>query len=175
LEFNLIVIHEPGVDNYSWVRNYIKQLLGDKVRYVSAYQSVILYLVDEPHTAAKLIRESVGSSSTPIIRVIPVDYVTDPEVGKVVEAVKSLSTKIPPNETFRITLEGHLYRVSGEGFLERMHTIEAIRELASYVDRPVNLDNPQWIIYIRVVKFRRIMRRAAISLLKPEELRRLEV
>ena len=54
-----------------------------------------------------------------------------------------------------------------------MHTIDAIRELAKYVDRPVNLDNPQWIIYIRVVKFHKIMRKAAISLLKPEELRRL--
>ncbi|MEM1983155.1 MAG: hypothetical protein QXZ63_05785, partial [Sulfolobales archaeon] len=101
MEFNLMVIHEPGVDNYSWVRNYIKQLLGDRVEYVSSYQSVILYLVDEPHSVAKLIKESLSNTSSPIIKVIPADYVVEPLIDKVSEAVKDLATKIPVNDTFR--------------------------------------------------------------------------
>ncbi|MEM2444531.1 MAG: THUMP domain-containing protein [Sulfolobales archaeon] len=171
MEFNLMVIHEPGVDNYSWVRNYIKQLLGDRVEYVSSYQSVILYLVDEPHSVAKLIKESLSNTSSPIIKVIPADYVVEPLIDKVSEAVKDLATKIPVNDTFRITLEGHLY-YDDEGFLKELGSNEAIKELAKYVDRPVKLDEPNWVIYVRVVRFRRILKKAIVSLLKPEDLKR---
>ncbi len=171
MEFNLIVIHEAGVDNYSWVRSYLSQVLNDRIKYVASYQSVILYMADDPREVARLIRES--AANTPIIRVIPVDYVVEPEISKVCEVVKELASRIPPNETFRITLEGHLYRVNDEGFTEELHTIDSIKELAKYVDRPVDLENPQWIIYIRVVRYHRVLKRAAISLLKPEEIKRV--
>lgn len=167
----MIVIHEAGADNYSWVRNYVSQLLGDKVRYASSYQSVILYKAEDARGAAKLIRES--ASNTPIIRVIPVDYVVEPEVGKVCEVVKELAIRIPPNESFRITLEGHLYRVNERGFTEELHTIDAVRELAKFVERPVDLENPQWVIYVRVVRYHRVFKKAAVTLLKPDELKRV--
>ncbi|MEM2206627.1 MAG: THUMP domain-containing protein [Sulfolobales archaeon] len=172
MEFNLMIIHEPGVDNYSWVRNYIKQLLGDRVEYVSSYQSVILYLAEDPHEVAKLIRESLTNTSSPVIKVIPIDYVVDPLINEVSRAVSELSSRIPSGQTFRITLEGHLL-YDEEGFLKELGSLEAIKELAKYVDRPVNLDNPDWIIYVRVVRFRKVLKKAAVSLLKPEELRRL--
>lgn len=167
-----MVIHEPGVDNYSWVRNYIKQLLGDRVEYVSSYQSVILYLTEDPHGVAKLIRESLTNTSSPIIKVIPIDYVVDPLINEVSRVVSELSGEIPSDQTFRITLEGHLFYDNG-GFLKELGSLETIKELAKYVDRPVNLDNPDWIIYVRVVRFRRVLKKAAVSLLKPEELKRL--
>lgn len=171
MEFNLIVVHEAGADNYSWVRNYVHQLLGDRVKYASSYQSVILYRAEDPREAARLIRES--ATGTPVIKAIPVDYVTDPEVSRVREAVRKLAARIPPNEPFRITLEGRLYRVNEQGFTEELHTIDAIRELAEYVDRPVDLENPRWIIYVRVVRYHRVIKKAAISLLRPEELKRV--
>lgn len=167
-----MVIHEPGVDNYSWVRNYVKQLLGDKVEYISSYQSVILYLVDNPRNAARIIKESLQNTPSPIIKIIPADYVVEPLIDKVSEAVKDLATKIPTNETFRITLEGHIY-FDDEGFLKELSSSETIVELAKYVERPVNLENPDWIIYVRVVRFRRVLKRAVVSLLKPEDLKRL--
>ncbi len=168
-----MVVHEPGVDNYSWVRNYVRQLLGDKVEYVSSYQSVILYLVDDPRSAAKLIRESLTNTSSPIIKVIPIDYVVDPLIDKVSEAVKELANRIPLNEPFRITLEGHLLRNDEEGFVQELGSLEAIRELAKYVNRPVDLENPSWVIYVRVIRFRKVLKKAIVSLLKPEDLKRL--
>ncbi len=167
-----MVIHEPGVDNYSWVRNYIRQLLGGRVEYVSSYQSVILYLTEEPRVVTKAIKESLTNTSSPIIKVIPVDHVVDPLIDKVVEVVKELASRIPNNESFRITLDGHLF-YEDEGFLKELGSLEAIRELAKYVDRPVNLESPDWVIYVRVIRFRKVMKKATVSLLKPEDLRRL--
>lgn len=168
-----MVIHEPGVDNYSWVRNYIRQLLGDRVEYISSYQSVILYLTtEEPRTISKMIKESLVNTSSPIIKVIPIDYVVDPIISKVAEAVKELASRIPDNESFRITLDGHLF-YEDEGFLKELGSLEAIKELAKYVDRPVNLESPDWVIYVRVIRFRRVMKKAIVSLLKPEDLKRL--
>jgi tRNA(Ser,Leu) C12 N-acetylase TAN1 len=48
-----------------------------------------------------------------------------------------------------------------------------VREIAEEVSRPVNLTKPDWVVYVRVVRmgFAKV---AAISLLKPEELRRIQ-
>jgi len=175
--FSLIVTHEPGIDNYRWARNQLRQIVGTKLRYVSSYQSVILYDLDEdPHEVAREIREALKGVGTPIIRVIPVDYVTDPYINDVVEVVKeSIAPKIPEGTKFRVTLEGHLYAVREDGSRVRMHTIDAVREIAKYIDRPVDLENPELIVFVKVVKYMRGRRKAGISLLKPEELRRVSV
>ena len=174
MEFNLIVIHEPGIDNYRWALSQVRQFLGNDLVFVSSYQSVILFKVSEdPHEVARRLREALKDSSTPIIRVVPVDYVTDPLIDEVAEVVKELASRIPEGETFRITLEGHLLSVREDNTKVRMHTIDAIRELAKYVDRPVDLTKPSWVIYIRVVKYLRVRRKAAISLVKPEEVARV--
>ncbi len=177
MDFSLIVTHEPGIDNYRWVRNQLKQIVGDKLRYVSSYQSVILYDLDgDPHEVARQIREALKGVGTAVIRVIPVDYVTNPYIEEVCEVVREyIAPKIPEDSSFRITIEGHLMRSAGEGRYVRMHTIDAVKELAKYVDRPVNLENPDLIIYVKVVKYMRWRRKAGISLLKPEELMRVSV
>ncbi|MFN3268376.1 MAG: hypothetical protein ACK416_03860, partial [Zestosphaera sp.] len=101
---------------------------------------------------------------------IPVDYVVDPYLDEVVEVVKNMVAKIPPNESFRVTLQGHLMSVSPEGRKIMMHSIDSIREIAKYIDRPVNLENPDWVVFIKIVKVMRGKRVAAVSLLKPHEL-----
>jgi tRNA(Ser,Leu) C12 N-acetylase TAN1 len=78
--------------------------------------------------------------------------------------------RIPQNESFRITLQGHLMVVDPEGRRKVMHSIDSIREIAKYVDRPVNLENPDWVVYVKVVRVLRGRRVAAVSLLKPTEL-----
>jgi len=169
--FNLIVIHEPGPDNWRWARNQLRQLLGVEGKIITSYQSVMLYSVEEdPHQVAEKLRESLRSVGTPIIRVIPVDHVVDPYLGEVVEVVKSMVAKIPQNESFRITLQGHLMSVDSEGKKKIMHSIDSIREIAKYVDRPVNLEKPDWIVFVKVVRLLRGKRVAAVSLLKPHEL-----
>ena len=173
--FNLIITHEPGLDNYRWARNQIRQLIGEGLRYISSYQSVILYDVDEdPHEVAKRLREALSGQATPIIRAIPIDYVTQPYIDDVEEVVKEISDKIPPQHTFRITLEGHLYMLVG-GRRVRLHTIDSIRVLAKHIDREVNLEHPDTVLYIKVVKYMRGRRKAGISLLKPEELKRVSL
>ncbi len=169
--FNLIVIHEPGPDNWRWARNQLRQILGTEGKILTSYQSVMLYLVEgDPHRVASKLRESLGGGGTPIIRVIPVDYVVDPYLDEVIEVVKSIATKIPQNESFRITLQGHLMSVDSEGRKIIMHSIDSIREIAKYIDRPVNLENPDWVVFIKIVKVMRGKRVAAVSLLKPHEL-----
>jgi len=172
--FNLIVTHEPGLDNYRWARNQLRQLLGESIRYVGSYQSVILYDVDEdPHEVATRLRNTLKGSGTPIIRIIPIDYVSDPYINDVAEVVKGLATKLPEGASFRITLEGHLYYRGEDGKLRRMHTLDSIKELAKYVDNPVNLENPQYVVYVKVVRYFRGRRKAGISLVKPEEISRV--
>ncbi len=174
MEFNLIVVHEPGIDNYRWIRNQIRQVLGPTAVYVWSYQSVILFKVSgDPHEVARELREKLRGSGTPLIKAIPVDAVTNPYIDKVIPVVKELGEKIPEGEPFRITLNGHLYeRLEGGGYV-RLGSLEAIRRMAEFVRRPVNLSNPSWVIYVRVIKYVGDRRKAAISLLKPEELKRV--
>jgi len=173
--FNLVITHEPGLDNYRWARNQIRQLVGEGLRYISSYQSVILYDVDkDPHEVAKRIREALGGQATPIIRAIPIDYVVDPYIERVEEIVKDLAGKIPEGVKFRITLEGHLYTME-EGRRKRLHTIDSVNAFAKYIDRKVDLEHPDIILYIRVVKYMRGRRKAGIALLKPEELKRVSI
>ncbi|MEM0244864.1 MAG: THUMP domain-containing protein [Zestosphaera sp.] len=169
--FNLIVIHEPGPDNWRWARNQLRQLLGIEGKILTSYQSVMLYFVEgDPHQVADKLRESLKGGGTPIIRVIPVDYVVNPYLDEVIEVIKNMVVKIPQNESFRITLQGHLMSIDSEGRKVIMHSIDSIREIAKYIERPVNLEKPDWIVFIKVVKVLKGKRVAAVSLLKPREL-----
>jgi len=172
-EFNLIVVHEPGIENYLKVRNAIKQLLGPRIAYVYSYQSVILYkCLDDPRVCTEAVRSCGRSPGIPIIKVIPVDRVSRAEIGAVREAVREVARRIPEGSTFRVTLQGHVDREES-GYLVELSSSEAVREIAEEVDRPVNLTKPDWVVYVRVIKvgFTKV---AAISLLKPEELRRIQ-
>jgi len=172
--FNLVVTHEPGLYNYRWARNQLRRLAGEGLRFVSSYQSVILYDYDgDPHELAARVREALRGSGTPIIRVIPIDFVSEPYVREVAEVVKGFAGRLPREATFRITLEGHLYFRGDDGRLRLMHTLDAVRELARYVDNPVNLSSPQYVVYVKVVRYLRRRRKAGISLLRPEELGRV--
>lgn len=173
-DFNLIIVHEPGVENYGRIRNYVKQVLGDKVVYVYSYQSVILYkCFEDPHVCAEAIKRNVTGTGVPLIKAIPVDAVVNADVDSVRGAVKGLTAKMQPNETFRITLQGHLYKLE-EGYAIRLSSSDAVKEIAKEVDRPVNLTNPNWVIYVRVLKIG-LAEVAAVSLLKPYELERVSL
>ncbi|MEM3948082.1 MAG: THUMP domain-containing protein [Zestosphaera sp.] len=116
------------------------------------------------------LRAALKGSGTPIIRIIPVDHVVEPYVDEVADVVKEIATQIPEGSSFRITLQGHLISVCPDGRRRFMHSIDSIREIAKYVERPVNLENPDWVILIKVVKVSRGRRAAAVALLKPAEL-----
>ncbi len=173
-EFNLIVIHEPGIENYARVRDYVRQVLGSRAIYAYSYQSVMLYkCLSDPHTCAEAVRRGSREAGAPVIKAIPVDSVTRTDIASVRESVRRLAEKIPQNETFRITLKGRLERAEA-GYSTELSSEEAVREIAEEVDRPVNLTRPDWIVYVRVIRMG-LVKVAAVALLRPHELERISV
>ncbi len=159
LSFNLIVTHEPSYANYKWALDQLKNIL-EKFNIVDVSQSRIILRVSDPYEAVEKIIEKLPKD-TPILRVIPVDIVIEPYVEDVAEIVWKYYTKIPPNATFRITLEGrHLYWRNNK----IAHTDEAIRYIASKINRKVDLRNYEWEIYIRVLKIHKHVEVASITI-----------
>lgn len=107
----------------------------------------------EPYDAIRSIRENIDPYNTNILRVIPVDIVYSPILEDVAKVVWDLaSEKIASNETFRITLEGHLYKVEEDGSLIEARSKESIDYIAKNIDRKVKLVNPDKIVHIKIVK-----------------------
>jgi len=106
-----------------------------------------------PYAAIEIIRKEIDPRHTNILRVIPVDVVYSPYLEDVAKFVWELAKeKIAENETFRITLEGHLLKLTEEGKAIEARTRESIDYIAKNIDRKVNLTNPDKIVYIKVVK-----------------------
>ncbi len=166
--FNLIVTHEPGYENFLLAKQQVLEILGE-ASIIDTAQSIMLLRVDDPYKAAKMIAEGIPES-TPILRAVPVDEVVEPTTRKVGETVGRLAEeRIPPTSTFRIKLDGYLYRDMG-GVWQRLHKQEAIEEIARHVDRPVNLSKPDWLIYIKVVRMHGGWEYAAIMVAPPSSI-----
>lgn len=163
--FNLIITHYPGYDNYVVVREQLKNLF-DSIKIVDTSQSIILAIVDDPYSAVERIKSS-GIKETPILRVIPVDAVTDVFVDRIKQAVHELiEKKVKPEETFKIKIDGRVYR-RGEGSVERIHRDEAIKMIAENIHNPVNLKNPDWLVYVKTLRIYRSTELASISVCRP--------
>lgn len=163
--FNLIITHEPGYENFLLAKHQVLEILGE-ASIIDTAQSIMLLRVDDPYKAVQEIASKLPES-TPILRAVPIDDVVEPTTQKVGEAVKRLAEeRIPEKATFRIKLDGHLYRDMG-GVWQRLHKQEAIEEIARLIDRPVNLDNPMWLIYIKVVRMYGGWEYAAIMVAPP--------
>jgi len=146
--FNLIVTHLPGWPNARDAERQLYWLL-DNIEIVYSRPSLILAKVGDPREAVARLRRSLPAH-TPILRVIPVDAVTYPRVEEVRRVVHDLLAKTGEG-TYAIKLDGHLYSEEGE----LMHKIDSIKIIAEGVERKVNLSNPDILVYIKVVPFRR--------------------
>ena len=173
LDFNLIITHEPGRDNYYWALSQVREILGPDISVIYSRQSLIFIKVQKPHEAAQKIRESLRGSATPIYRVIPIDAVVDPLIDSVRSVVENLAKKIPKDKTFRITLQGHLYGLDESRRFVRLHTVDSIKILADKIDRRVDLSNPDWIVFIKVVVIRN-REFAAIAVLENKEMENIQ-
>ncbi len=123
-----------------------------------------------PYEAIKVIRKEIDPYHTNILRIVPVDIVYSPFLEDVAKIVWDLAKeKIGENETFRITLEGHLLKLTEEGKAVEARSREAIDYLAKNIDRKVNLTKPDKIVYIKVV---RVAGKpySAIAICKPEDI-----
>lgn len=157
--FNLIITHEPGPYNYRYILSVLRDIIGD-FRVVDSTYSVMLLRVDDPYGIVRELgkhRDKLGV----VYRVIPVDEVLDPYVEVVAErAAKLANERIPLDKTYRVSLRGRLYwretRLPAS-------SIDAIRVIAEKINRKVSLENPDYVVYIRSVKFYYRKRVAALT------------
>ncbi len=157
-EFNLIVTYEPGPGNDRYAISIIREIIGDAV-YVDSGGGVLVFRVPDPYEAVRKIRERGGEIGV-IYRVIPVDATAKPFVEDVAEEAWRLSEKIPRDASYRIVLHGRLYWRETK---QPAHSRDVVLYIAEKIDRRVDLENPEYVVYIRSLKLYYRRRVAAVT------------
>lgn len=167
LNFNIIITCEPGRENVDWAFSQINSCIGTSYIVVKVRSSLILINIADPYSTWYKLKSCLYGKDTPIHRVIPVDIVVEPIIDRIVEeAQKYALARIPQNASFRITLHGKVYSINERKRLVKLSSIEAIKMIAEGIDRRVDLENPDWVIYVRSVPIRRWSVVTAISVAK---------
>jgi tRNA acetyltransferase TAN1 len=91
-----------------------------------------------------------------VLRVIPLEMNCKAELTEIHHIVNQLSRKIDAQETYRVLIEKRH---------SRLHSSEIISTVTSKLKMKVNLDSPNWIILIQIVKMV-----AGISILRPSQI-----
>jgi len=157
--FNLMITFEGGPYNYRYVLSLLRDLIGE-YQLIDSSGSVMLLHVEDPYGVVSRLRVEKDRLNL-IYRVIPVDHVLNPYVEEVAEKASQLAgEKIPQDKTYRVTLHGRLYW--RETRLPA-HSIDAVRIIAEKIDRKVNLTNPDYVVYVRSIKFYHRRRLAALT------------
>ncbi|MEM2211444.1 MAG: THUMP domain-containing protein [Nitrososphaerales archaeon] len=91
-----------------------------------------------------------------LLRLIPIECVVDTDLSIIKKAVEQMINRIGENESFRVTVEKRHTNLSSRDIIDAV---------ASLVHRPVNLENPDWIILIEVVNGK-----TGLSILKPHQI-----
>ena len=91
-----------------------------------------------------------------VLRVIPLEMNCKAELTDIHDIVNQLSRKIDVQETYRVLIEKRH---------SKLHTNEIISVVTSKLKMKVNLDNPDWIILIQIVKMA-----AGVSILRPSQI-----
>ncbi|ADM28008.1 conserved hypothetical protein [Ignisphaera aggregans DSM 17230] len=167
MSFNLIITCEPGRENIDWVFSQINSCIGTSYVIVRIRSSLILLAVSNPYEVWYNLKKCLYNKDTPIQRVIPVDEIVDPILDRVSRKAQEYAlNRIPRDATYRVTLHGRLYSIDSSGRLVKISSMDAIKAIAEGIDRKVNLKNPDWVVYIRVVPYRRWSYVAAIGVAK---------
>jgi tRNA acetyltransferase TAN1 len=91
-----------------------------------------------------------------VLRVIPLEMNCKADLIEIHDIVNQLSRKIDAKETYRVLIEKRH---------SRLHSSEIISTVTSKMKMKVNLDSPNWIILIQIVKMV-----AGISILRPNQI-----
>ncbi|MEM4432476.1 MAG: THUMP domain-containing protein [Desulfurococcaceae archaeon] len=158
-DFNLMVTYEYGLQNYRYVIGILGRFIGDMV-VVEVGSSVVLIRTKDPYEAVEKLR-GVSDKLGVIYRVIPVDRVLEPYVEIIRDAAAELSDqRIPVDKTFKVVLNGRLY---WRDTRLPAHSRDAILAIAEKISRKVSLTNPDYVVYVRSVKFRHMRRLATLT------------
>ena len=90
------------------------------------------------------------------LRIIPIQSMTETEIGKITQNVIKLKDTIQKNDSYRITIEKRNTSISSS---------EIITEVAKIFPNKVSLNQPDWIVLIEIIGSE-----AGISILKNDEL-----
>jgi len=90
------------------------------------------------------------------LRIIPIQSMTETEIGKIAQNVIKLKDTIQKNDSYRITIEKRNTSISSS---------EIITEVAKIFPNKVSLNQPDWIVLIEIIGSE-----AGISILKNDEL-----
>jgi tRNA acetyltransferase TAN1 len=91
-----------------------------------------------------------------VLRIIPLEMNCKADLTQIHEIVNQLCTKIDNQETYRVLIEKRHSKLRSD---------EIISTVTSKLKMKVNLDDPNWIILIQIVKMV-----AGISILKPTQI-----
>ncbi len=158
LDFNIIVTHEPGLENSRYVLSILRDIIPGMV-VVDSAPAIILLRVKDPYETIKVLRENKEKLKM-IYRITPVDEITDAYVEDVAEVASRLAEEIiPENKTYRVTLRGRLFWKETKA---PAHSLDAIRVIAEKINRIVSLSHPDYVVYVRSIRLYR-RRIAAIT------------
>jgi len=90
------------------------------------------------------------------LRIIPIQSMTETEIGKITQNVIKLKDTIQKNDSYRITIEKRNTSISSS---------EIITEVAKIFPNKVSLNQPDWIVLIEIIG-----NETGISILKNDEL-----
>jgi len=167
MSFNVVLTLEPSKENIDWAFSQINSCVGTSYIVVKVRSSLILLSVENPYKFWFEMKKCLYGKDTPLHRVIPVDAVVEPILEKVAEKAWELAQlRIPEGASYRVTLHGKLFTVDEKGRLVRIHSMDAVKYIAENIRRKVNLDNPDWVVYIRTVNVKRWQLVAVVSVAK---------
>ncbi|HDD40242.1 MAG TPA: RNA methyltransferase [Nitrososphaeria archaeon] len=162
-KFNLIVTTLRGQENLAAIElEDLLRSLGDESPQVSLTSVAGLITARtnlDPFEVINKVREIIKEEPWRIgnlMRLIPIEEVVESNLEEISQVVEKLSSKIPEDATFRITIEKRHTSLSSS---------EIIEMAAKKVNRKVNLKNPDWIILIEVVGAF-----TGISVIKPDQI-----
>ena len=162
-KFNLIVTTPRGQENLAAIElEDLLRSLGDESPQVSLTSVAGLITARtnlDPFEVINKVREIIKEEPWRIgnlMRLIPIEEVVESNLEEISQVVEKLSSKIPEDATFRITIEKRHTSLSSS---------EIVEMAAKKVNRKVNLKNPDWIILIEVVGAF-----TGISVIKPDQI-----
>ncbi len=168
--FNLIITHLPTYRNYIVARRQVLDILNKPI-IVDVQPNIMFLRVDDPDKAVEAFKRVLAEKDTPILRVIPVDKVAEPYVEEVADNVRRLFyERCGEESSFAIKMDGHLYSrdpEKGKGWIPRE---DAIKSIAALIDNPVNLSDPQCLVYIKIVQLYGYTELAAITVGAPSRI-----
>lgn len=132
-------------------REAIRQLENviEGFKVIGYWQSIIYGLVDKPLEAVEAARKGLPKN-TPVLRIIPIDDIVKPYIDAVKRSVHKLLPRWPEG-TVAVRIDGYIMDESGR----IMHRGDAAIAIMEGVDRPVNLKNPDVLIYVKVTRLGR--------------------